>query len=82
MAGNASNGNVYQTGLFGLSCALALPLAKQFDIDYVRLKAHARRCLQAGCSSVTVFGTTGEGASVSLAEREQILDALSAAGVD
>jgi 4-hydroxy-tetrahydrodipicolinate synthase len=59
-----------------------LPLKDHFNIDYVRLKTHARRCLEAGCSSVTVFGTTGEGASVSLAEREKVLDALLAAGIN
>jgi 4-hydroxy-tetrahydrodipicolinate synthase len=62
---------------FGLSCALALPLKDSFNVDFARLATHASRCLAAGCSSVTVFGTTGEGASVSLAEREQILKALS-----
>jgi 4-hydroxy-tetrahydrodipicolinate synthase len=67
---------------FGLSCALALPLKNHFEIDYGRLTAHARRCLDGGCSSITVFGTTGEGASVSLAERRQILDALLAAQVN
>jgi 4-hydroxy-tetrahydrodipicolinate synthase len=67
---------------FGLSCALALPLKNQFEIDHDRLTAQARRCLEGGCSSVTVFGTTGEGASVSLDERKRILDALSAAGVN
>ena len=67
---------------FGLSCALALPLRDHFNIDFVRLKTHARQCLEAGCSSVTVFGTTGEGASVSLAEREKILDALLDAGIN
>jgi 4-hydroxy-tetrahydrodipicolinate synthase len=61
----------------GLSCALALPLTGSFDIDFSRLVAHAHRCLTSGCSSVTLFGTTGEGASISLAEREQILAALS-----
>jgi 4-hydroxy-tetrahydrodipicolinate synthase len=66
---------------FGLSCALALPLKGEFEIDDDRLATHARRCLEAGCSSVTLFGTTGEGASVSLDERERALDALSAAGV-
>lgn len=66
---------------FGLSCALALPLKDSFHIDFVRLAAHAGRCLAAGCSSITVFGTTGEGASISLAEREQILTALSEAGI-
>jgi 4-hydroxy-tetrahydrodipicolinate synthase len=66
---------------FGLSCALALPLKDSFNIDLVQLVTHARRCLAAGCSSVTVFGTTGEGASVSLAEREEILEALADAGI-
>jgi 4-hydroxy-tetrahydrodipicolinate synthase len=66
---------------FGLSCALALPLESSFAIDLGRLVAHARRCLDAGCSSLTIFGTTGEGASVSLGEREQILDALANGGI-
>jgi 4-hydroxy-tetrahydrodipicolinate synthase len=64
-----------------LSCALALPYNKDSSIDYSRLAVHARRSLEAGCSSVTVFGTTGEGPSVSLVEREQILDVLLRAGV-
>ena len=66
---------------FGLSCALALPLTDSFDIDFSRLVAHAQRCLASGCSSVTLFGTTGEGASISLAEREKILTALSEIGI-
>jgi 4-hydroxy-tetrahydrodipicolinate synthase len=66
---------------FGLSCALALPLAGSFAIDFARLVAQAERCLASGCSSVTVFGTTGEGASISLSEREQILAALSQTGI-
>jgi 4-hydroxy-tetrahydrodipicolinate synthase len=66
---------------FGLSSAISLPLADSFDIDFTRLVAHAHRCLACGCSSVTVFGTTGEGASISLAEREQILAALSESGI-
>jgi 4-hydroxy-tetrahydrodipicolinate synthase len=66
---------------FGLSCALALPLAGPFDIDLNRLVAHADRCLASGCSSVTLFGTTGEGASISLTERERILAALSESGI-
>ena len=65
----------------GLSCALALPLTGSFDIDFRRLIAHAHRCVASGCSSITLFGTTGEGASISLAEREQILAALSKGGI-
>ena len=67
---------------FGLSCALALPIDSDLTIDHSRLLAHARWCLDAGCSSLTVFGTTGEGASVSLTERRQILGTLSSAGID
>jgi 4-hydroxy-tetrahydrodipicolinate synthase len=66
---------------FGLSCALALPVDPDSSIDFSRLSQHARNVLAAGCSTVTVFGTTGEGASVSLKEREQVLDAFLAAGI-
>jgi 4-hydroxy-tetrahydrodipicolinate synthase len=67
---------------FGLSCALALPLKDDGLIDYRFLAAHARSCLDAGCASVTVFGTTGEGASVSLTERGEILGALLSVGIN
>jgi 4-hydroxy-tetrahydrodipicolinate synthase len=70
-----------QISQFGLSCALALPLQPDSSIDLVRLSQHARRSLDTGCSSITVFGTTGEGASVSLSEREQVLEILSNAVV-
>ena len=67
---------------FGLSCALALPFKEDGSIEYQLLAAHARFVLGAGCSSVTVFGTTGEGASVSLKERSKILGTLLSAGID
>ena len=70
------------TDRFGLSCALALPFKNDFTIDHGRLAAQARWCLDAGCSSLTVFGTTGEGASVSLTERGEVLGALLSAGVE
>ena len=70
-----------QSERFGLSCALALPLKDQFQIDHARLVAHVRGCLEGGCSSVTIFGTTGEGASVSLTERKEVLEVLAAAGI-
>ena len=67
---------------FGLSCALALPFKNDFSIDQGRLATQALWCLEAGCSSVTAFGTTGEGPSVSVKERGQVLGALLAAGVE
>ncbi len=67
---------------FGLSVAMATPFLPDGRIDYGRLVAHARRCLENGCSSITAFGTTGEGASIGPAGREQVLGALAAAGID
>lgn len=68
-------------GRFGLSAALTLPVDAAGGIDGARLGAHARRCLDNGCDSVTIFGTTGEGASLGLAERAGALAALAAAGI-
>lgn len=60
---------------FGLSCALITPFERSGAIDVPRLVDHGRRCLDEGCASLTLFGTTGEGASIGMAERERALDA-------
>ena len=67
---------------FGLSCALTTPFRLDGSIDLPRLVAHARWCLDNGCDSITVCGTTGEGASIGLREREQILGAVAGAELD
>ncbi len=67
---------------FGLSVALATPFAEDRSIDLPRLVAHGRQSLADGCNSLTVFGTTGEGASLGLNERHRALGALVGAGVD
>lgn len=67
---------------FGLSVALATPFAEDRSIDLPRLVAHGRQSLADGCASLTVFGTTGEGASLGLNERNRALGALVGAGVD
>jgi 4-hydroxy-tetrahydrodipicolinate synthase len=67
---------------FGLSVALATPFRPDGKIDYPGIAAHARWCLENGCRSITAFGTTGEGASIGPAGREQVLGALAAAGID
>jgi len=67
---------------FGLSVALATPFAEDRSIDLPRLVAHGRQSLADGCTSLTVFGTTGEGASLGLNERNRALGALVGAGVD
>jgi 4-hydroxy-tetrahydrodipicolinate synthase len=67
---------------FGLSVALATPFTEQRMIDLPRLVAHGRQSLADGCTSLTVFGTAGEGASLGLNERQRALGALVGAGID
>ena len=67
---------------FGLSVALATPFAEDRSIDLPRFVAHGLQSLADGCASLTVFGTTGEGASLGLNERNRALGAMVGAGVD
>jgi 4-hydroxy-tetrahydrodipicolinate synthase len=65
---------------FGLSCALSTPFTPDARVDTARLTEHAGWCLTEGCDSVTLFGTTGEGAAVGPKERERAVGALLAGG--
>ena len=68
-------------GLPGIWPALMTPLRADLSIDTALFAAHARTLLAAGCGGVTPFGTTGEGPSFTVAERQEAVDALIAAGV-
>ncbi len=61
---------------FGLSCATITPFAANGAVDVPRLISHLHRCQGEGCDSFTLFGTTGEGASVGLAERNLALESV------
>jgi len=63
---------------FGLSAAASTPFHDDGRVNHALLVEHVKWCLANGCGSVTVFGTTGEGASIALAEREQVFGALAA----
>lgn len=69
------------TKKFGLSVALATALQPDSSIDYDKCVAHAFSSLSKGCDSVTLLGTTGEAASVSPAERRQLLSCFATAGI-
>ena len=66
---------------FGLSCAITTPMSPDGEIDLVRFAKHARFVLAEGCDSITLFGTTGEGAQIGLEDRARILGAMAGAGV-
>ena len=57
---------------------MVTPFREDGAVDLIRLRQHAARVLSEGCDSVTLFGTTGEGASVGLMERQRALGALAA----
>lgn len=65
---------------FGISAALLTPFDGDGSIDLPRLAAHALRTMADGTDGVTLFGTTGEGASIAADERVAGIDALLAAG--
>jgi 4-hydroxy-tetrahydrodipicolinate synthase len=66
-----------QTGAFrGIWPALLTPLDADLNIDHAKLAAHCKSLIARGCRGVTMFGTTGEGPSFSLQEREEALTQL------
>lgn len=66
---------------FGISPALVTPFTPEGRVDTERLFAHASDLLGRGCRSATLFGTTGEGPSVSGREREAVAADLVARGI-
>lgn len=70
-----------RNGFDGIWPAMLTPLDEHLRIDHAAYAAHALRLLEQGCGGVTAFGTTGEGPSFSLQERQEAVDQLIAAGV-
>ncbi|HEX2510438.1 MAG TPA: dihydrodipicolinate synthase family protein [Microvirga sp.] len=65
---------------FGISPALVTPFSRE-GVDVKRLLAHAQSCLDRGCPTATLFGTTGEGPSVSAKERDRVAAEMVGAGM-
>lgn len=70
-----------RAALFGIFAALVTPFGDDGGIDLDRAVAHGRDVLARGADGLTLFGTTGEGASVGNAERGALIAAMRAAGV-
>ncbi len=68
--------------IFGVSAALLTPFESRGAIAYSLMAKHAINVLDNGCSSITLFGTTGEGASLELNERLKAVGILQDAGID
>lgn len=68
--------------LSGVISAAVTPVDKAFEVDAKRLAMHCERLLNEGCSFISTFGTTGEGASLSSEQKIAAMQALKAEGAD
>lgn len=66
---------------FGILTALLTPFATDGSIDGARLAGHAASVVDRGVAGVTLFGTTGEGASIAAGERHAGISALLGTGL-
>jgi 4-hydroxy-tetrahydrodipicolinate synthase len=65
----------------GVLAAGLTPFQSDLSVDPDTLVQHTQRLLREGCDGVLLFGTTGEGLSLSVDEREAGLDAVLSAGI-
>lgn len=70
------------SALEGVVAASITPISQDLKIDVARLKTHIDHLLKEGCSFISTFGTTGEGASFATSEKLEALQALKSAGAD
>lgn len=66
----------------GVWAASLTPLSARLDADLDLLTEHTTRLLEDGCDGIVLFGTTGEAASFSVAERRAALEGLLDRGFD
>ena len=75
------SGKTTDRRLGGVFAPVATPFGADLAPDPRRFVAHCRWLLAHGCAGLAPFGTTSEANSLSVDEREALLDALLAAGV-
>jgi len=68
--------------LSGVLAPALTPFDDALEPDVPRFVAHCRSLLANGCDGLAIFGTTSEANSLSLGERERMLEALLESGVD
>ncbi|KKC32606.1 dihydrodipicolinate synthase family protein [Devosia psychrophila] len=68
--------------IHGVFCASATPVLEDGTPDHATFASHAKALIDEGCDGIALLGTTGEANSFSIAQRQQLLDKLIAAGLD
>lgn len=66
----------------GVFCASATPVLEDGSPDHASFAAHCKALIEEGCDGVALLGTTGEANSFSIAQRQDLLERLVAAGFD
>ena len=66
---------------FGISTALLTPFHADGGLNLPLLSAHATHVLENGARGVTLFGTTGEGASIGMSERQSAISHMIESGI-
>ena len=62
--------------MFGLSVATTTPFTNEGEIDLGMLRHHVVNSINSGAKSITFFGTTGEGPSLSFSEKYKTISYL------
>ncbi len=65
-----------KSGLEGVFAAALTPMDEKLDPDHGAFVSHCRRLLDSGCHGLSIFGTTGEGNSLSFGEKVSAMEAL------
>ncbi|MGI9401081.1 MAG: dihydrodipicolinate synthase family protein [Rhizobiaceae bacterium] len=66
---------------FGISTALLTPFDLDGNVSFPLLFEHANAMVRNGADSVTLFGTTGEGASIGFDERAKAISGMIDSGI-
>jgi 4-hydroxy-tetrahydrodipicolinate synthase len=67
--------------LSGVLAPVLTPFDANLEVDAPRFLRHCRLLLDEGCSALAIFGTTSEANSLSVEERERLLDLLLEGGI-
>lgn len=78
---DARNQAAPRAHLFGVSVAMVTPFTPDGAVDLARVASHAADVIARGADGITLYGTTGEGASLGVWDRAAILEAVKGAGV-
>lgn len=73
---------VEESLLSGVYAAALTPMHDDLSCNHEALASHSQDLINRGCSGVILFGTTGEGSSFTVKEREDAIKAVIASGVN